>query len=87
MKPFIVIGDRTSHGGTVIEGSMETDAAGKPIARIGDKVTCPKHGRNGIVMIATGDATCVIDGQPAARDGDETDCGAILIAGQMPSTD
>ncbi len=87
MKPFIVIGDRTSHGGTVIEGSTETDAAGKPISRIGDKVTCPKHGRNGIVTIASGDPTCIIDGQPAARDGDKTDCGAVLIAGQQPTTD
>jgi uncharacterized Zn-binding protein involved in type VI secretion len=87
MRPFIVIGDRTSHGGTVIEGSTETDAAGQPIARIGDKVTCPKHGRKGIVTIATGDPTCIIDGQPAARDGDKTDCGAVLIAGQQPTTD
>ena len=57
------------------------------ISRIGDKVTCPKHGRNGIVTIASGDPTCIIDGQPAARDGDKTDCGAVLIAGQQPTTD
>ncbi len=85
--PFIVVGDKTDHGGTVISGSPVTDAAGKPIARVGDKVTCPRRGHGGTTVIVSGDPTCVIDGQPAARHGDRTACGAILIASQAVTID
>lgn len=86
-KPFIVIGDKTDHGGVVIEGAASTDAGGKQIARIGDKVTCPKSGHGHTTVIVSGDPTCVIDGQPAARHGDKTACGATLIASQAMTTD
>jgi uncharacterized Zn-binding protein involved in type VI secretion len=86
-KPFIVVGDKTSHGGLVIEGAPTTDTNGIRIARVGDKVTCPKKGHGGTTVIATGDPTCIIEGRAAARDGDTTACGAVLIAGQMLSTD
>ncbi|KRE92419.1 hypothetical protein ASG87_00410 [Frateuria sp. Soil773] len=78
-KPFIVIGDRTSHGGVVTGSSTTSDVAGKKLARVGDKVSCPKCGAN---AIATGDTTVIIDGQPVARHGDTTACGATLIASQ-----
>ncbi|HEU4620627.1 MAG TPA: PAAR domain-containing protein [Burkholderiaceae bacterium] len=84
-KPFIVVGDRTSHGGTVVEGSPFSDINGRQIARVGDKVTCPRPG-HGTTTIATGDPTCLIDGKPAARHGDTTACGAALIASQTHST-
>lgn len=86
-SPFIVIGDKTSHGGTVIEGAPTTDTAGSRIARVGDKVTCPKRGHGGTTVIVSGDPTCLIDGQPAARHGDKTACGATLIASQSVTTD
>lgn len=86
-KPFIVIGDKTDHGGVVIQGAVATDAAGKPIARVGDKVTCPRRGHGKMTVIVSGDPTCVIDGQPAARHGDKTACGATLIASQAATTD
>jgi uncharacterized Zn-binding protein involved in type VI secretion len=86
-RPFIVLGDSTSHGGKVIEASGVTDTHGKRIARVGDKVTCPKKGHGKTTVIATGDPTMVIDGQPAARHGDKTACGATLIASQAVSTD
>ncbi|MEH3087672.1 MAG: PAAR domain-containing protein [Xylophilus ampelinus] len=85
-RPFIVVGDRTDHGGTVISGSPVTDAAGKSIARVGDRVTCPRRGHGGITVIASGDPSCVIDGRPAARHGDRTACGATLIASQVVSS-
>jgi uncharacterized Zn-binding protein involved in type VI secretion len=71
-KPFILVGDTTDHGGEVIEGTQASDVGGKPIARIGDKVTCPKHGH--------------IDGQPVARHGDKTSCGATLLSTQVTTT-
>lgn len=36
MRPFIVIGDRTDHGGVVIGSTMTTDTHGKRLARVGD---------------------------------------------------
>jgi uncharacterized Zn-binding protein involved in type VI secretion len=84
-RPFIVIGDSTSHGGTVIGGANTTDTQGKRIARVGDKVTCPKKGHGSVTVIASGDPTVIIDGRPAARHGDMTACGATLIASQVPT--
>lgn len=82
-RPFIVIGDLTSHGGTVVGGAPTTDTQGIRIARVGDNVTCPIKGHGGITAIATGDPTVLIDGSPAARHGDRTACGAVLIAQQV----
>jgi len=76
------VGDRTSHGGVVITGSLFSDVDGKGIARIGDQVTCPQKG-HGVNVIVTGDITNNIDGSPVARHGDKTACGATLISGQM----
>lgn len=86
-RPFILVGDKTDHGGIVIQGSNVSDVGGIAIARVGDKVTCPRKGHGGTTMIVTGDPTCIIDGQPAARHGDKTTCGAILISSQASSTD
>lgn len=79
MKPFICKGDRTSHGGLVVGGSPASDIGGRPMARQGDKCTCPIHGTT---VIATGDPTMPVDGQSAARQGDTTACGATLIPAQ-----
>jgi len=84
-RPFIVLGDQTDHGGVVIEVSQMSDTHGKGIARVGDKVTCPRPG-HGTTVIVTGDPTMIIDGQPAARHGDKCACGATLISGQAVST-
>lgn len=85
-QPFIVLGDATNHGGKVILGSPYSDVDGKPIARVGDKVTCPQKGHGGVTTIVSGDPNCLIDGQPAARHGDKTACGATLIASQSLAT-
>lgn len=79
-RTWIVVGDSTSHGGTVVSGSPFTDIDGKPVARVGDKVTCPKCGPT---TIANGEPTIDIDGKPVARHGDKTACGATLISGQQ----
>lgn len=82
--PFIRLGDKTSHGGAVLEASQHSDSGGIGIARMGDKVSCPKHGNN---AIASGDATTIVDGKPVARDGDKTACGAVLVASQQATID
>ncbi len=85
-RPFIVLGDKTDHGGEVIEASGATETHGKRMARVGDKVTCPKKGHS-TTEIVTGDPTMIIDGKAAARHGDKTACGATLISSQSLSTD
>ena len=85
-RPFIVLGDRTDHGGVVVGASGTSETHGKRIARVGDQVTCPKKGHGGTSVIVTGDPTMIIDGQPAARHGDKCACGATLIASQMVSS-
>ncbi|WP_426101354.1 PAAR domain-containing protein [Massilia sp. TSP1-1-2] len=82
--PLIRLGDKTSHGGSVLEASTHSDSGGIGIARVGDKTSCPIHG-NG--TIASGDMTMIVDGKPAARHGDKVSCGALLIAGQQATVD
>lgn len=82
--PLIRLGDRTSHGGAVLEASQHSDSGGIGIARLGDRASCPIHGSG---TIASGDATMIVDGKPAARHGDKTSCGALLIAGQQSTVD
>ncbi|QEM82543.1 PAAR domain-containing protein [Halomonas binhaiensis] len=79
MRPLILVGDSTSHGGTVLEGASSTFVQGKSVARVGDKVSCPKNGHSPAVIVS-GDATTLIDGKPVARHGDKCSCGAALIA-------
>lgn len=84
MRPFILVGDKTDHGGVVISGAPSADVNGRCIARAGDKVTCPKkgHGENQIVE---GDPMMIIDGRPVALHGHRTACGAVLISSQKNS--
>lgn len=78
---LIVVGDATTGGGRVITGSPATDIEGMPVARVGDKATCPKHQR--VATIVSGDATLTFEGQPVARHGDRLSCGCSLMAGKQ----
>lgn len=77
-RMWIVLGDTTSSGGTVISGSPFTDIDGKPVARINDMATCPTH--KGTFPIADGDSTTIIDGQPVALHGSALACGCKVLA-------
>ncbi len=85
-KALIRLGDKTSHGGKVIQASAFTSSGGKRVARVGDLVKCPKKG-HGTCPIVTGDPTLIVDGSPVARHGDKTACGASLIASQHNTID
>jgi len=78
---IIRLGDRTSHNGTVIEGSQMDICMGKPIAYIGHKVHCPKC--KGDFPIVEGGMTATFYGKGVAVAGMKTSCGATLIAGQF----
>jgi len=80
-RAFIVEGDKTSHGGTVLEGSAFSTTNGRRIARLGDKVYCPHCKKT--TSIIEGDPTMIVDGAPVALDGYKTSCGAVLITSQQ----
>ena len=83
-QPLIVLGDKTSHGGTVITASPFSDTHGKGWARMGDMVSCPLC--KGIFPISEGDASLIDDGKPVAYHGCKVACGAMLISSQMFTT-
>lgn len=77
-RNVILLGDITDHGGHVITASSTHVQGGRPVARVGDTVTCPLHGDNAI----QGRSPVLIDGQPMAFEGMTTACGSHLIASQ-----
>jgi uncharacterized Zn-binding protein involved in type VI secretion len=78
---IIRLGDSTSHGGTVLEGSLVDICMGKPIAFIGHQVKCPKC--KGTFPIVEGAPTTTFYGKGVALAGMHTACGAVLIASQF----
>ncbi|MDR2093315.1 MAG: PAAR domain-containing protein [Azoarcus sp.] len=76
---YIVLGDRTSHGGEVISGHAGKTIDGIPVATVGCLVTCPKCG--GTHEIVSGSESASYLGLALAREDDVTSCGATLISG------
>jgi len=76
-RGVIRLGDATTHGGKVIEVASPTGVDGLPLARVGDKVSCPRC--SGIHTIVEGEPTFLDDGIPVALHGHKTSCGAALI--------
>ncbi|MFD2640548.1 PAAR domain-containing protein [Pseudomonas japonica] len=78
MQPIVLLGhqhDCPIHGkGTVTSGAIDATVNGKPIARVGDSISCG-------AVIQTGSADTFIDGQAVARVGDTTSHGGTLIEG------
>lgn len=75
-------GDRTSHGGVVLESfpDGQSDVFGIPAAGLGHTVSCPIH--HGTHRIAEGVNSYTVLGTPVALHGMVTTCGATLIASQ-----
>ncbi len=50
-KGFVLLGDKTTHGGSVISATSTMVVNGKKVALICDEVSCPVtgHGTNSIV--------------------------------------
>lgn len=84
-RPFIVLGDKTTHGGVVITASENTFTDERRVARIGDLVSCPIPG-HGINPIVTASDYVEIDGRRVARHHDLSACGSLLLASQLEST-
>jgi uncharacterized Zn-binding protein involved in type VI secretion len=54
-RPFVRVGDRTTHGGVVLTGDPTFSIHGKQAARVGDEVSCPRCKR--VSKIVTGAPT------------------------------
>ena len=80
-RNWIVVGDPTSSGGSVVTGSPFTDIDGIPVARVTDQATCPRH--KGAYPIVDGDSTLVVDGQPVALHGSSLSCGCKVLSAQQ----
>jgi len=76
---IIRLGDTTDHGGEVITGADTWTVEGRPVARIGDKVRCPKCD-NKIYEIVEGNQKMTLFGRPAAFEYHKTSCGASLLS-------
>jgi uncharacterized Zn-binding protein involved in type VI secretion len=84
--PFICVGDKTSGGGVVVEGSPTNLIDGRPMARVGDKATCTrKNHPHTVTIVTTSDPSIITDGKPQAFHGDKLSCGCTLIASQFMS--
>ncbi|CAM2177185.1 PAAR domain-containing protein [Paraburkholderia sacchari] len=78
-RSVILVGDVTDHGGVVLTGSTAHYYGGKPVARVGDIVSCPTHGDN---AIKGAKGAILVDGRIIAVEGMSTQCGSHLIASQ-----
>ncbi|MGV2292996.1 PAAR domain-containing protein [Trinickia sp. YCB016] len=81
MPGVIRVGDRTSSNGEVLRGSETCFFMGKGVARIGDPVSCPKHGDN---HISSATSQALDNGREVAQHGDTCECGCTLVS-SLPS--
>ncbi|QGA38187.1 PAAR domain-containing protein [Burkholderia glumae] len=86
-RAMICVGDTTTHGGRVLEGSATATIDGKPIAGVGHKVLCPQCKGVFPILPATGRRyPHQIAGRDTAIQGMKTACGATLVASQSSTT-
>lgn len=76
-RPFIVLGDTSSHGGSVQSATTGFTVNGVAVAGQGDIFECPLHGTVAIQAAGRGMRA---NGKTPARDGDTASCGASLVA-------
>lgn len=79
MIDLIRLGDPTDHGGAVISASTTMRFDGRPVARKGDEVSCPKHDIRPNLII-DGDECMTDGGVPIARHGHRSVCGCRLLS-------
>lgn len=80
LQPIIRLGDKTTHGGTVLEGFSTYSLYGIPVSGLGHKVFCPLC--KGAFPIVECISTHTVDGVGVSVQGMKTGCGATLIASQ-----
>lgn len=84
-RGLVLLGDKTTHGGSVISASSTITVNGKKAALVGDMVSCPVggHGTNPIVE-GMPQRTC--GGRAVVIDGCKCQCGCQVISSASNST-
>ncbi len=84
-RGLVLLGDKTTHGGSVISASSTITVNGKKTALVGDMVSCPVkgHGTNPIVE-GMPQRTC--GGRAVVSDGCKCQCGCQVISSASNST-
>jgi uncharacterized Zn-binding protein involved in type VI secretion len=78
-RAMVADGDCLDHGGTVLASDDSVLVNGRKVARVGDPALCQQHGLTRIVR--SGASTVFATGDPVARIGDLTECGARIVGG------
>lgn len=81
-KGFVLLGDKTTHGGQVISVSSTMVINGKSVALVGDKISCPING-HGINAIIDGSPEWISDGKTVVVNGCHCECGCQVISSAM----
>lgn len=76
---FVLLGDKTTHGGEVISASSTMIVDNKKVALVGDKVSCPKEG-HGINTIIEGSPEWSSDGKSVVVNGCHCECVCQVIS-------
>ncbi|WP_175746432.1 PAAR domain-containing protein [Burkholderia pyrrocinia] len=77
MAGIVRVGDSHTGGGNVTAGSATRFFMGRPLARLHDPVSCPRHGDN---RIATATSGAFDDGREVAQHHDLCECGCRLLS-------
>ncbi len=72
-----VQGDLCTHGAILLTGSTTRMVNGQPVARLGDLVECPIHGRNAIAIVMAGMPET--DGNLTCHANAVATCGAVVL--------
>lgn len=78
-KGFVLLGDKTTHGGQVISASSTMVINGKNVALVGDKINCPING-HGVNAIVDGSPEWISDGKAVVVNGCYCECGCQVIS-------
>lgn len=79
IRNVVRLGDPTTHGGSVISASSKTIIESKPVALVGDLISCPKKD-HGINKIIEGSETFFSDGRAVVVDQCLCECGCKVIS-------
>lgn len=82
---FVLLGDKTTHGGEVVSASSTQFVHGKPVALVGDQVSCPIPG-HGVNSIVEGCADWSEEGRALVVNGCRSACGSQIIASAADCT-
>ena len=79
-KGFVLLGDKTTHGGAVISASSTMIVNGKPVALVGIK-SAARFRDMALMPLLRGAPEWSSDGKAIVVDGCKCQCGCQLISG------